>query len=547
MRGFCVCIALIGLLIFNPSTALEAADPVHVQITVIEEATGKPLPARVYLQASDGQWAAFTAPEEGAALPFRRQSSPDSYEFHTTITSYPATTTCAAGPAKLRVVRGKEYIPVVMDVDLRDATNTLKVELKRWIDMPALGWRSGDVHAHRTIAEVANLVAAEDVHVGFPLSHWTMSADAGPISGNKAVAPKDDIPAKPIPVDKDHLLYPFNTEYELFTVGGKSHTLGAVLLIGQNKVVDAVAPPVSAIAKVAHEQGALLDLEKHSWPWSVVIAPVMKVDLFELSNNHMWETKFAFRSWTAEMAGDYMQLERTPDGHTEWGWLDFGFQTYYALLNCGLDIQPSAGTGAGVHPVPFGFGRVYVHTGDDFTYENWMKGLKQGRSFVTTGPMLMVRANGDLPGERFPLVGESKTLRLQGLVTSLEPIDRVEVVQDGVVAKRWQPQLRRITGGAYAADIDDELEMKNTGWLCVRVFTKTADGRFRFAHTAPWHVRRDGEAVKPRKEEIEYLIGRCETEIARCRPVVSHEALKEFEEALAFYKAVRERGVRNEK
>jgi hypothetical protein len=547
VRGILLSVSLFGLLSLDCASTLQAADPVTVQLTVIEKGTGRPLPARVYLQAADGQWASFTTTQEGAALPFRRQSNPDSYEFHTSITSYPATTTCAAGPAKLRVVRGKEYIPVAMDVELKEGNNSLKVELERWIDMPVLGWRSGDVHAHRTIAETANLVAAEDVHVGFPLSHWTTSAEAGPISGNKAAAPKDDLPAKPIAVDGDHLLYPFNTEYELFTVGGKSHTLGAVLLIGQNKVVDTVAPPVKAIAKVAHEQGALLDLEKHSWPWSVVIAPVMKVDLFELSNNHMWETKFAFRSWTAEMAGDYMQLERTADGHTEWGWLDFGFQTYYALLNCGLDIQPSAGTGAGVHPVPFGFGRVYVHTGEDFTYENWMRGLKAGRSFVTTGPMLMVRADGQLPGERIPLVGQSKALRLQGLFSSLETIDRVEIVHDGVVAKRWQPDLRRIAGGAYAADIDETVDVKNTGWVCVRVFTKTPDGRFRFAHTAPWHVRRDGENVKPRKEEIEYLIGRCETEINRCRPVLSSEALAEFEEALSFYKGVRERGVRNEK
>lgn len=525
-----------------------AAEPATVQLTVVEKGTGKPIAARVYLQAVDGQWASFTSNEAGAALAFRRQSNPNSFEFHTTLTTYPAATSCAAGPAKLRVVRGKEFIPVEQRLELKEGDNQIKVELERWVDMPALGWRSGDVHAHRTIEETANLVAAEDVHVGFPLSHWTTSADAGPITGNKAKAPQADLPPKPIAVDADHLLYPFNTEYELFTVGGKPHTLGAVLLIGQNKVDDAVAPPVKGIAEAAHTQGALLDLEKHSWPWSVVIAPLMKVDLFELSNNHMWETQFAFRSWTAEMAGDYMKLERTAEGHTEWGWLDFGFQTYYAFLNCGLDIQPSAGTGAGVHPVPFGFGRVYVHTGDQFTYDNWLKNLKQGRSFVTTGPMLMVRADGALPGERFRGdKGKSKVVRLQGLVTSLETIDRVEIVRDGVVIKTLRPEVRRVVGGAMASDIDQTVEFDTTGWMCVRVFTKTSDGRFRFAHSAPWHVGFEGERVKPRKAEIDYLIGRVETEINRCRPVLSPSALSEFEEALAFYKAIRDQGVRAER
>ena len=49
---------------------------------------------------------------------------------------------------------------------------------------------------------------------------------------------------------------------------------------------------------------------------------------------------------------------------------------------------PTGGTASGVHPVPLGFGRVYVHLPGGFSYKTWVSGLNQGRSFVTTGPML---------------------------------------------------------------------------------------------------------------------------------------------------------------
>ena len=40
---------------------------------------------------------------------------------------------------------------------------------------------------------------------------------------------------------------------------------------------------------------------------------------------------------------------------------------------CGL-LRPTAGTASGVHPVPLGFGRVYVHCPAGFSYEAWVRG-----------------------------------------------------------------------------------------------------------------------------------------------------------------------------
>src|SRR4029079_14939064 len=130
------------------------------------------------------------------------------------------------------------------------------------------------------------------------------------------------------------------------------------------------------------------------------IVPIMPVDLFELSNNHVWQTEFGIPAF-GEAAADYMHVEVYARGFTERGWIDFGFQNYYALLNCGFRLRPTGGTASGVHPVPLGFGRVYVECPEGFSYERWLEGLNRGRSFVTTAPMLFVEVEGQPPGHTF--------------------------------------------------------------------------------------------------------------------------------------------------
>ena len=76
-------------------------------------------------------------------------------------------------------------------------------------------------------------------------------------------------------------------------------------------------------------------------------------------------------------------------------------EIYYHVLNAGLRVPPSAGSASGVLPNPVGYNRVYVHLDRELTYSDWWKGLKDGRSFVTNGPLLRVTANGQFPGHVF--------------------------------------------------------------------------------------------------------------------------------------------------
>src|SRR5262249_22167568 len=268
-----------------------------------------------------------------------------------------------------------EYLPETQVMTIGKASVDLKFKLRRWIDMAALGWYSGETHVHRSAEELPTLVLAEDLNVTFPLSYWVTEAFTSPKTARKG--PFQGADARPIAVDETHVIYPLNTEYEIFTVEKKPHTLGAFFALNHQTVLDTGAPPVKAIAERVHKEGGLIELDKHNWPWSMALVPVAKVDLFELANNHVWPTRVALGGF-GEPAPESVKVDRDGDGLTERGWIDYGFQNYYALLNCGSRLRPTAGTASGVHPVPLGFGRVYVHCPGGFRYDAWMRGLDRG-------------------------------------------------------------------------------------------------------------------------------------------------------------------------
>ena len=68
---------------------------------------------------------------------------------------------------------------------------------------------------------------------------------------------------------------------------------------------------------------------------------------------------------------------------------------YFKLLDCGLRIPPTAGSGSGVSPNPAGYNRVYVHLDGSFDYQQWWKSLKAGQVVVTNGPLLGVQVEND--------------------------------------------------------------------------------------------------------------------------------------------------------
>jgi hypothetical protein len=504
---------------------------------IVDAESGEPVAARLYIQSDKGQWFfARSASPQGSAVEYRKQYAPTVAEMHTTLSPHAFVADLPAGRYTLTVERGKEYLTAEQQVTIGDDPVDVKLPIRRWIDMAALGWYSGDTHVHRGVDELRNVIMAEDVNVALPLTSWVTRAYVPPSKGDKTNAAA---PTGLIRVDPTHVIYPVNTEYELFTVGGARHMLGAVIVLNHKQPITLGAPPVAPVAAEARRQGAILDLDKHTWPWTLMIVPIMHADLFELANNHVWRTNFGFPRWTFNTLPDGWGVETDQRGFTERGWIDFGFKTYYALLNCGFRMRPTGGTGSGVHPVQLGFGRVYVELPDGFSYDAWMAGLNAGRSFVTTGPMLRVRFNDQPAGQTFADVKADRwPLHVTGTAHSATPLDRVEVVVNGRVAATIAPTNRPRAHGGFDSVVDTTVTLDYSSWAAVRCFQKLPDGRERYAHTAPVHIDMPGRPLHPHRVETDYLIKRMKEEIERNRPVLKPDELKEYEEALAIYERI---------
>jgi len=517
----------------------EAQPTVPLTARIVDAQSGEPLAARVYIQRDDGRWFFAHSPSAaGSAIRYERQNwiNKNSIEYHTTVSVHGFKADLPPGRYTITVERGKEYFPLVREVQVGEGPLEIELPLRRWVNMAARGWYSGDTHVHRSVAELRNVAMAEDVNVTFPLTAWVTRAGLPATKGDKNQP--GQVPKGLIQLDPTHVIWPRNTEYEIFSVAGHRHTLGAFFVLGHSEPLPLGVPPVGPVGEIARQQGALIDLDKHDWPWSMMLVPVLGVNLYELANNHHWRTEFGINRWSTP-APAYMSLANEGRGGSEYDWTLYTMLNYYALLDCGFHLVPTAGTANGVHPVPLGFSRVYVHLPNGFEYQAWITGLKAGRSFVTTGPMLIATANRQMPGHTFTAKQDDPlVVQVAGTVISEKPVQSIELIVNGRVAWSCKPQPQRSATGAYQAEFDHQVTCRGTSWIAVRCWEPRGSGRIRFAHTGPWWIEVPGKPLRPPREELEFLADRVRAQIGRNKDVLSPQALEEYHEALRYFQAL---------
>ena len=501
----------------DPSTSGLSKDGLTpVRGRIIDADGGQPLPARIYIRGDDGAWH-YPQSEGGRSVTYQKTSwhDPLSEEHHSTLCAKPWSALLPPGYYTITVERGPEWTPLERRIEVGDAPLDIELPLSRWIHMAADGWFSGDTHVHRTLDELPNVMLAEDLNVAFPLTYWGKNAGEAP-----PCCDPDDDPEKPaelIQVDENHVIWPRNTEWEIFSVDGHDHTLGAVFALGHRTPIAEGAPPLREVVEEARAQGAIFDMDKPDWPWALALPPIMDIDLYELANNHMWRTRFAINKWFTP-APEWMLPNATHQGG-ERDWIEYTHQCYWAVLNCGRRLQPTAGTASGVHPVPLGFSRVYVQCPDGFTYDNWRKGLESGRSFVTTGPMCVV-----------DVVRDGSKARFKARIRSSQAACSAEIIVNGRISE---------TIAIESADslIERDIPLDGTTWIALRVWEPRSDERIRFAHSAPVWFDDPQKPLRPRPEQAAFLIKRVEDEIERSRDKLPPEAIAEYEAALAAWRS----------
>jgi len=139
---------------------------------------------------------------------------------------------------------------------------------------------------------------------------------------------------------------------------------------------------------------------------------------------------------------------------------------WYKLLNLGFRLAAGAGTDAMTNYAslrgPVGLNRVYVATAER-TGTALATSVREGRSFVTNGPVLGLKVDGRGPGQEVRLKPGQRRVHVEAAVRSLAPLSEISLVFNGRVLKK----LRADASGRIA-DFEDDIVLPSSGWLLLR-------------------------------------------------------------------------------
>ena len=164
-------------------------------------------------------------------------------------------------------------------------------------------------------------------------------------------------------------------------------------------------------------------------------------------------------------------------------WMDPEYDIWYHLLNCGISLPASTGTDWFI----CSNNRVYVQTDQEFTYENWLRGLQGGNTFITNGPALFLTVDDTMPGGQIDSPNGTSR-KLSGVISwnSHYPINRVELIHNGSVAQRKEFNEAPEQNGEWKFDIEIEAD----GWIAARAYGDARDSFAQaiYAHTSPVQI-----------------------------------------------------------
>jgi hypothetical protein len=273
-----------------------------------------------------------------------------------------------------------------------------------------------------------------------------------------------------------------NRVYELFCGGFTRagtevlcfHVPAPLLLQAQSDEYPSLAQVLQQARRKENSELWVDATASYGWDLPMLVANGL-IDSIEVANSHFGRKAMQPDAKLGKPRD--ADLYVGPFGYARWSQ-----DAYFKLLDCGLRIPPTAGSGSGVSPNPAGYNRVYVHLDSSFDYQQWWKNLKAGQVVVTNGPLLRARVEGQLPGHTFRGEdGRELELRIGLTLTTREPISYLEIVQDGQVRHtiRFQDYVK--------AGRLPPLHFTHSGWFLLRAVGEISD-TYRFAMTGPYYV-----------------------------------------------------------
>ncbi len=457
-----------GLLSILVCASLTTSQAAEIRLQVDDAVTGKSVPCRIHLKDTAGE----------PVLPRGFPSWHDHF-----VCDGMASLDLPAGEYSYEVDRGPEYYLETGKLRVVEASEQqLTIQLRRLVNLAEQGWWSGELHVHRPVADIELLMRAEDLHVTPLITWWNY----------RNWWAEHALPPQPlIQFDRDRF-------YHL--MGGEDERNGGALLFFNlnrplkiNRAQAEFPSPMKFVAEAREQADVWIDLEKPFWYDAPIWLASDQVDSIGIAHNHMQRGGvLADEAW-----GKPRDLQRYPAPQGNGFWTQ---EIYYHILNCGLRLPPSAGSASGVLPNPVGYDRMYVELDGELTYEKWWAGFKAGHVFVTNGPLLRCRANGQLPGTVFKaLAGQSLEIDVTAELESRDPISAIEIIQDGRVVRTISYALWKQSSSLGKFQFDQ------SGWFLIRAIADVPT-TFRFASTGPFYVEVGSATTRVSRESAQFFL-----------------------------------------
>jgi hypothetical protein len=460
-----------------------------VHVTVVDDATGRPVPCRVHFRSAAGIPYQPHGHHNHVAQNLRSWHYDVGGDTRLGWRSYAYIDgTCQGwlprGDVVVDVARGFEYEPLRQTVRIQPGQRELTLRIRRVADMAAEGWWSGDSHVHFLSTPGAQLEQrGEDLRVVNLLQ-----AQWGALFTNT-----EDFSGRPSVIDGGGYVTYVGQE-------NRQHVLGHTVLWGLREPV----MPWSSDGPDEAELGGALDATLSDWAdrthaqgGTVVAAH------FPNPNAEPAVLVATGRADAVEM------LAHSDDAMLE----------YYRYLNSGYRLPLVGGTDKMSSAVPVGLYRTYARLDEEFSYEAWCRAVRSGRTFLSGGPLVTLSVDGREPGGTVELSGPG-TVSVHAEVRSIFPLRCLEVVHNGEVVMRAE------ANGGRQAEISGELRIDGHSWIACRAFGIDYHldewGRRVFAHTSPVYVACGGRWTMTDPEGIRYI----RTLVEGGREYVRHTAVR---------------------
>ena len=412
-------------------------------VRVVDAASGRETPARIYQKASDGK--PYTPSDS-----YERLSRLNRHLFHT---AGRYSTEVPAGPLRIEAVKGFEYWPAQATIQVRAGrVHEVTLTLKRMTNLRAKGWYSGSNHVHmnyggnlhNTPENLFLMSAAEDADV---ICHLIANKD------NRILDYQHFVPGR--------LLHPLSTAERIMHTGQeyrppfyghislfnlRNHLISPFTTGYEGTAIESLYPSNTDIFRFARQQGAI----------GAYVHP------FEGERDPLETSLGGAKAFPVDVA-----LE-TVSYHEVWSSAsEAALVPWHHALNNGFRVPVTGGEDSISNlrrTALVGAVRGYLFLGPgNLSWENFLAALLKGRGFVTNGPLLEFRADQSMPGDQMTVSKAGGTIQLRGVMHSIVPVDRLEVVHNGKIIEKIP-----LSGDQRQAEFERAVRVTRSGWYTLQ-------------------------------------------------------------------------------